>query len=138
MPIKIVLLEDEEFISFLYKRQLELAGYTVDIYANGKTGLDAIKQNQYDVILLDIMLPDLNGLEILRQVKQADNTKNTIVLMLTNLSNDDIVKKGIDFGADGFLIKASLTPDQVVEEVQNVLNKKNGVLQSAQNQNASS
>lgn len=124
MPPKTLIIEDEQFIRDIYKRQLEKAGITVDGFGNGAEGLQAISQNKYDIILLDIMLPDLNGLEILKQIKQNPSLKNIPVIMLTNLGQDEVIKEGFALGAQGYFIKASYTPDQIVQEVKKVLSKK--------------
>lgn len=120
---KVLIIEDEQFIREIYKRQIEKAGYSVDGYGNGKEGLLALQQNHYDLVLLDIMLPDLNGLEILKEAKQNSATKDVPIILLTNLGQDEIIKEGFKLGAQSYLIKASYTPDQVVQEVQNILNK---------------
>lgn len=121
MQPKTLIIEDEQFIRDIYKRQLEKAGITVDGFGRGQEGLQSISQNKYDIILLDIMLPDLNGLEILKQVKQNPDTKNIPVIMLTNLGQDEVIKEGFSLGAQGYFIKASYTPDQIVQEVKNIL-----------------
>lgn len=118
---KLIIIEDEDFIRNLYKRQFEKAGYVIDGYGLGKEGLQAALANKYDLLLLDIMLPDINGIEILRQVKQNPSSKDMIVVLLTNLGQDDIIKEGFKIGATGYLIKASFTPDQVVKEVTTIL-----------------
>lgn len=123
MPPKTLIIEDEQFIRDIYKRQLEKAGIAVDGFGNGTEGLQAISQNKYDIILLDIMLPDLNGLEILKQIKQNPSLKNIPVIMLTNLGQDEVIKEGFALGAQGYFIKASYTPDQIVQEVKKVLSK---------------
>ncbi len=131
---KLLIIEDEDFIRDLYKRQFEKAGFLVDGYGNGKEGLQAAITNKYDVLLLDIMLPDVNGIEVLRQVKQSAAAKDMPVIMLTNLGQDAIIKEGFKIGATGYLIKASFTPDQVVQEVNNILAQQ--VLQQPQQQPA--
>lgn len=123
-PKKILIVEDEESIRDLYKRQVELAGFQTDSVASGKDALTALSQNHYDLILLDIMLPDINGLQVLKEVKANDKTKSTAVLMLTNLGQDITIKEGFSLGAEGYLIKASYTPDQIIQEINNILSKK--------------
>lgn len=123
MQPRALIIEDEQFIRDIYKRQLEKAGVTVDGFGNGTEGLQSVSQNKYDIILLDIMLPDLNGLEILKQIKQNPASKNVPVIMLTNLGQDEIIKEGFTLGAQGYFIKASYTPDQIVQEVKNILSK---------------
>ena len=70
------------------------------------------------------MLPGIDGLEILKQIKQDDKTKNTPVIILTNLGQDEVIRQGFNLGAEGYLIKSSNSFKEVVEEVQNILNKK--------------
>lgn len=122
--MRVALIEDEEVLRDLYKREFQSVGYVLDGFANGEDGLVGVKQNKYDVILLDLMLPGVDGLEILKQIKQDDKTKNIPVIILTNLGQDEVIKQGFNLGADGYLIKSSNSLKEVVEEVQNILNKK--------------
>lgn len=121
---RILLVEDETPIRELYKRELNLAGFITDDFATGKEGLAALKAGQYDLVLLDIMLPDINGLEVLRTIKQDEQISNTPVVFLTNLGQEAIIQKGFGLGAEGYLIKAALTPDQMVLEVKNIFEAK--------------
>jgi len=124
--MKLLLIEDEDFIRDLYKRQLELAGIPTDAFGMGNDGLNAAHQNPtaYDLVLLDIMLPDTNGLQILKDLKQNTATKSIPVILLTNLSQDMLIKEGFELGAEGYLVKAAYTPAQIVQEVKNILAKK--------------
>ncbi len=121
MDRRVLLVEDEQFIRDIYKRQLEKAGIPTDDLAGGKEVLPTLRQKQYDLVLLDIMLPDLNGLEILRQMKQDEALKDIPVIFLTNLGQEEVVKEGTVLGAVGYLVKSSYDPNQIVEEVKNVL-----------------
>lgn len=118
---KILLIEDEDFIRDLYKRQLEQANLLTDAFGSGAAGLKALRANKYDLVLLDIMLPDMNGLQILKTIKTDPQTQHVPVIMLTNLGQEQIIKEGFTLGAESYLIKASYTPDQMVEEVRNFL-----------------
>ena len=118
---KILLIEDDDLIRELYADQLKMAGLQVFGYASGKTGLEAFKEQKYDLVLLDIMLPDTNGLEILRQMKQNSDLKSIPVVLLTNLGQDSIIKEGFKLGADGYLVKLAYNPEQIVKEVQSIL-----------------
>lgn len=124
--MKILLIEDEDFIRDLYKRQLELAGMPTDAFGLGNEGLNAAHQSpsDYELVLLDIMLPDTNGLQILKDLKQNNATKPIPVILLTNLSQDMLIKEGFELGAEGYLVKAAYTPAQIVQEVKNILAKK--------------
>lgn len=122
--MKVLLVEDEEFIRDLFKRQLDLSGFTTDAFGTGQDGLNAISKNGYDLVLLDIMLPDINGLQILQNIRQNEATKSVAVILLTNLGQDAVIKQGFELGADGYLVKAAYTPDQIVQEVKNIMAKK--------------
>lgn len=122
--MKVLLVEDEEFIRDLFKRQLDLSGFTTDAFGTGHDGLAAVSKNAYDLVLLDIMLPDINGLQILQTIRQNPVTKNIAVVLLTNLGQDAVIKQGFELGADGYLVKAAYTPDQIVQEVKNIMQKK--------------
>lgn len=122
--MRVLLVEDEEFIRDLFKRQLDLSGFATDAFANGQDGLAAISKNAYDLVLLDIMLPDINGLQILQNIRQNPATKGVAVVLLTNLGQDAVIKQGFELGADGYLVKAAYTPDQIVQEVKNIMAKK--------------
>lgn len=121
---KILLVEDENFISDLYTRQLKLSGFDVVVANDGLSGLKDLETAPYDLLLLDIMLPGLNGLELLKQWRAKAPQSNMPVLLLTNLGQDAVIKEGFDLGAQGYLIKASYTPDQIVNEVKNALDGK--------------
>lgn len=122
--MKVLLVEDEEFIRDLFKRQLDLSGFSTDAFGTGKDGLAAISKNAYDLVLLDIMLPDVNGLQILQNIRQNQATKDVVVVLLTNLGQDAVIKQGFELGADGYLVKAAYTPDQIVQELKNIIAKK--------------
>lgn len=122
MDNQILLIEDEEYIRDLYKRQLELGGFTVSAFGTGQEGLEAFKQNTYSLVLLDIMLPDMNGIEILRHMKEMKDKQDVKVVLLTNLGQDNIIKEAFELGALGYLIKLSINPYQLVDEVKGFIN----------------
>lgn len=118
---KILLVEDEDFIRELYTRQLVKAGFVVKGVVDGQSGLDILKNEQFDLLLLDIMLPGINGLQLLREFKTQNPKSPMITILLTNLGQEAVIKEGFELGAQAYLIKASYTPDQVVNEVKNAL-----------------
>lgn len=118
---KILLVEDEDFIRELYVRQLTKEGFQVKSAIDGQTGLDALKTEQFDLLLLDIMLPGINGLQLLRTFKTHNPNSLMITILLTNLGQEAVIKEGFELGAQAYLIKASYTPDQVVTEVKHAL-----------------
>src|SRR5437660_6048292 len=98
---KILLIEDDTIFVELYKRQFISDGMSVDVCVNGGDGLSAVGKNQYDLVLLDILLPDIDGIEVFRQMKAQDTTKDIPVVFLTNLSQDAEIAKAFAFGANG-------------------------------------
>ncbi len=118
---KILLVEDEDFIRELYVRQLTKEGFVVKTAVDGQSGLTILKQEPFDLLLLDIMLPGMNGLQLLREFKTQNPSSPMITILLTNLGQEAVIKEGFELGAQAYLIKASYTPDQVVGEVKNAL-----------------
>jgi DNA-binding response OmpR family regulator len=118
---KILLVEDEDMIRELYTRQLTKAGFYIKAVATGEDGIKALEAEQFDIALLDIMLPGINGLQVLREFKVKNPHSPMIVVMLTNLGQESVIKEGFDLGANAYLIKTSYTPDQIVQEVKNAL-----------------
>lgn len=118
---KILLVEDEDFIRELYVRQLTKEGFQVKSAVDGASGLNMLASEPFDLLLLDIMLPGMNGLQLLREFKAKNPNSPMITILLTNLGQEAVIKEGFDLGAQAYLIKASYTPDQVVTEVKNAL-----------------
>lgn len=122
--IKILCVEDEHFISELYARALRRAGYDVTTLLSGEDGLKAALKDEYDIILLDLMIPGITGFEVLRQLRaQAPNLKAKI-LITTNLDQEDESRDEIEKMADGYLIKAEFTPRQLVNIIDEVASGK--------------
>lgn len=120
---KVLIVEDDEMISSMYKTKLEQLGYLVVLAANGVDGLELAKAENPDLILLDIIMPQLDGFSVLQQLKGDENMRNIPVIMLTNLGTDEDKEKGRIFGADGYLVKSNLTPTQVGEEIEKYFKK---------------
>lgn len=118
---RILIIEDDFFIRELYERQFSKEGYTVLSAEDGPTGLVMSAQEKPDLILLDIMLPKLNGLDLLRTLKTKEETKSIPVILLTNLGQESVIKEGFELGAESYLIKSAYTPSQIIEEVKNFL-----------------
>ncbi len=115
---KILCIEDEPFIGDLYKHALEKAGYKADVITDGKTGLERAQSNEYDIILLDIVIPQLMGVDVLHELRKNPNLKAKIIIA-TNLEQDEETRAAIEKEADAYIIKAEITPKQLVEFLQN-------------------
>lgn len=118
--IKVLLIEDERFISELYVRSLTKAGFEVKVVIDGVQGLAEAQTDAYDVILLDIMVPNLTGTEILKQLRDTTITPklHAKIVITTNLEQAEAGRAAIEAQADGYLVKAEITPHQLVDFVQ--------------------
>jgi len=121
---KIILVEDDKFLSEMYVVKLTESGFEVDVAADGEEGLNKIKEQKPDLVLLDIVLPKMDGFEVLRNIKNEPGLKNISVIALTNLGQKEEVEKGLKLGADDYIIKAHFTPTEVVAKAKKVLEKK--------------
>lgn len=118
---KILLIEDDAFISQMYSTKFRQTEYEFLVAKDGKEGLEIAKQQQPNVILLDVILPEVDGFEILRQIKEDPALQGIPVILLTNLGQEENVQKGKELGAVDYIIKAHFTPQEVVEKVNNLL-----------------
>ena len=120
---KILLIEDEEMLLEMYSLKFSKEGFKIIQAKDGEEGLKIVKEEKPTLILLDIILPKLDGFAVLKELKKEETTKNFPVILLTNLGQDEDVKKGLSLGAVDYLIKANLTPTQVVEKVKEILKR---------------
>jgi DNA-binding response OmpR family regulator len=117
MAIKSILcIEDDRFIGEMYVRSLKKAGYDVDWMVDGNDGLVAARNRSYDLILLDIMLPERRGTEILTALRGEgkDLIPNTRIIVMTNFDQDDESRAAMQHNADAYLIKAEITPKKLL------------------------
>lgn len=112
----ILCIEDDAFIGEMYARSLRRAGYDVNLVTNGDEGYKQALTQKYDLILLDILLPQKNGTDILQALRgQRDAVPNSRILVLTNFSQDEASRSAMQQKADGYLIKADITPRKLIE-----------------------
>jgi CheY-like chemotaxis protein len=119
---RILLVEDDQYIRDLYVSILEPEPYAIDTAVDGNEAYTKMVQNTYELILLDIMLPKMSGIDILEKLQneqRLDITKK--VVLLTNLSQESIVARAVTFGIRGYIVKSDYTPDQILQEVKNHL-----------------
>lgn len=124
MAHKILLIEDEKMLAEMYQTKFTTDGYDIDLAFDGEEGLKAAKAEKPEVILLDIILPKLDGFLVLKELKNDPSTKKIPVILLSNLGQDEDIKKGKKLGADDYFIKANHTPAEIVEKVKYLLSKK--------------
>lgn len=121
----ILLIEDDPFLIDIYTTKLKEAGFEVDVATDGEEALRKTQEKKPDLALLDIVLPQFDGWEILRRIKSDKNLKDLKVIILSNLGQKEEVEKGIKLGAEKYLIKAHYNPSQVVEEIEDCLKTSN-------------
>lgn len=121
---KILIVEDDSFISDMYKAKLEYLGYDIKIAENGKVGFELAASFNPDLILLDIVMPEKDGFELLSDLKKDEKLKDLPVILLTNLGRREDIEKGFKMGANDYIIKAHFTPQEVVEKVNKILKEK--------------
>jgi DNA-binding response OmpR family regulator len=114
---KVLCIEDEHFISELYERALSKAGYAVTVELDGQKGLQAAQTDQFDIILLDLMIPSLTGIDVLRDLRDPVKTPkfHAKIIITTNLEQREEVRADIEKQADGYLVKAEITPYELVD-----------------------
>ncbi len=118
---KILIVEDEEMLSTMYKVKFENEGFEVLTALNGADGIALAEKETPRIILLDIIMPKIDGFAVLKKLKQSSRTKAIPVLLLTNLGQDEDISRGKELGAIGYLIKANNTPSEVVTKVKGYL-----------------
>jgi len=117
----ILLIEDDPFIAEIYSTKLKEEGFEVDTVQEGKSAFKIIKEKKPDLLLLDVVLPNIDGWEILRKVKQTPELSHIKIIILSNLEERPEIEKGFQLGADKYLVKAHYTPKDVICEVKKVL-----------------
>jgi len=118
---KILLVEDDPFLIDIYNTKLKETGFSVEIASNGEEVFSKTKERKFDLIVLDIVLPGMDGWEVLEKIKADPKNKSLKVIVLSNLGQKEEVNKGLKLGATKYLIKANYTPTQVVEEIKKIL-----------------
>lgn len=119
--IHILIVEDDLFLAEIYQKKFETEGFKVSMANNGEKAVADIKKKIPDLVLLDILLPKLDGFSVLEAIKGDDATKDIPVILLTNLGQQDDVQRGLEKGAVDYLIKTHFKPSEVVDKVRKVL-----------------
>ncbi|MBI2637349.1 MAG: response regulator [Candidatus Sungbacteria bacterium] len=120
---KVLVVDDDQFISEMYVLKLRESGYEAESAADGIAALEKIKNNEPEVVLLDVVLPNMDGFDILKKLGEDNILKKTSVVLLSNLGEKKDIEKGLALGAIDYIVKAHFTPSEVVERVDKILNK---------------
>lgn len=121
--IKIAIIEDDIAIVQMYRTKFELEGYEVETAADGASGIKLIQDSKPEIVLLDLMMPGMGGIDMLASLKKDPSLKDTKVIVLTNMGDTETANKVYKLGATDFIVKADMTPRQVSEKVKKVLGK---------------
>ena len=122
-PMSILIIEDEQILAQVMKEKFEKAGFSVDIAPTGEKGLSMIKSSEPDIIVLDLMLPQISGIEVLKEIKADNQTKLIPVIVVSNLADEENIKKTFSMGVVDYFVKANHPVNEIVEKVKAVLLK---------------
>jgi DNA-binding response OmpR family regulator len=121
MSKKILVVEDDKFLRELIAQKIMKEGYDVLEAVDGEKGAESIKKEKPDLVLLDLILPGIDGFEVLAKMKSDPSTSQIPVIILSNLGQKDDIEKGLEMGANDYMIKAHFTPAEIMEKVRSVL-----------------
>jgi len=121
MAHKILLAEDDIQLIDMYKRKFQLEGFEVYLAEDGEKALDLLKTFTPDIVVLDIMMPKVNGLEVLKSIRENPDQKDMLVVMLTNLGNESTAEEIYKLGATEYIVKADMTPLEVATRIKEIL-----------------
>ncbi len=120
---RILIVEDDPLLSELLAEKLHGEKFDLRMARTGEEGLESVKREKPDLVLLDIMLPGIDGFEVLKRIKEDPETKHIVVIILSNLGQQSDIEKGTQLGAEKYIVKVSLTLSEVVQAVREVWQK---------------
>ena len=120
----ILVIEDDKFMRNLLVNKLKKEGFRTDDVASGEEAIELMQTKAPDLILLDLILPNMDGFEVIQHLKKDPRLANIPVLILSNLGEKKDIEKAEGFGVEGFLIKANFTPSEIIKKIHDLLNKK--------------
>ena len=118
---RILLVEDDAFLASIYAQKLEVEGYDVSLATNGEDGLKLAAKESPALVLLDLILPQLDGFEVLTRLKQDPATRSIPVLILSNLGQSEDIERCLGLGAAGYVIKAHALPEETIGKIKEIL-----------------
>lgn len=113
----IIAAEDDSFLSDVYRLKLEKEGFDLQVVSNGNELLNALKENIPDLIILDLIMPEMNGFEALKRIKETPEYANIKVIVMSNLGQEEDIARATELGASDYLIKANISTQQMVEKI---------------------
>jgi len=128
---KILIAEDDFFIRDIYSKVFSLSGYDVKVAVDGMDAFEKIKGEPFEMILLDIMMPRMTGIDVLKNVRSLNTpAKSTPIFIITNLGQQNVIEEAFKLGMDGYILKSQVSPQQIVDEINNFFISKETVKQS--------
>jgi len=121
MAKKILIIEDDKFLRELIAQKLIKEGYNIVEAVDGEKGIKSVKDEKPDLVLLDLILPGIDGFEVLSKIKEDPVLSQVPVIILSNLGQKDDIERGLKIGAADYLIKAHFTPGEIIEKVKTIL-----------------
>ncbi|MBI2018050.1 response regulator [Candidatus Daviesbacteria bacterium] len=118
---RILLIEDNEYMGRMYQNMLSLANYRVELATSGEEGIKKAEDSKPDLILLDVIMPKMNGIQVLEKLKRSDLTKKIPVVILTVVGEQEIIDRALKLGAEGYIIKSSLNLEELLSEIKSYL-----------------
>jgi DNA-binding response OmpR family regulator len=119
--LKVLIIEDDKFLRELIVAKLKKENYVISEAIDGEEGIKKIKEESPDLILLDLILPGIDGFEVLSQIKSDPTVSSIPIIILSNLGQREDIDKGLALGANDYLIKAHFTPGEIIEKVKSIL-----------------
>ena len=123
MAKKILIIEDDKFLLKVIKKKLLKEKYTVIEAMDGEQGIKSAKREKPDLILLDLILPGIDGFEVLTKIKKDQESSKIPIIILSNLGAREEIKRGLEAGADDYLIKAHFNPGEIVDRIEVALSR---------------
>lgn len=121
--VRLLIIEDDKFLRDLIVRKLTNEGFEVKEAETGEDGLEVLRENPPQLLLLDILLPGMSGYDVLEAIKKDERLRSVPVVMLSNLGQKEEIERAESLGAKDFLIKAKYTPGEIVARVKEILNE---------------
>ena len=122
--MKALLIDDDESLTSVYSTGLAKDGVDVTVASTGQDGINKLKAEKFDLVILDQVLPDTSGLEVLKEIKSTDEIKNIPVIILSNFGQEELVKQALDIGAAEYIFKYQVEIEDVAKKIKSVLGEK--------------
>lgn len=123
MSKKILIVEDDSFIEELTAKKLEKAGYVVSAVQNGQDAINKAKEEDFDLVVCDLVIPHIDGFEVIKELRSMDKTKEVPIVVFSNLADGDALDKATKAGATKYLVKANFSLSDIVIEIENLIGK---------------